>query len=91
MRDFSELISVIIIALIYWSRDFSVEDDTRSVDLLTLMKTYILVLLFLACFFGRSILRDLPILSLFQKERDVFSEAWTSSVKHDGPLSKVLL
>ena len=35
-------------------------------------------------------LSDLPSLSLFQKERDIFSEAWMSSVKHDGPLSKVL-
>ena len=32
-------------------------------------------------------LSDLPIL----KERDVFSEAWMSSVTHHGPLSKVLL
>ena len=32
-----------------------------------------------------------PILSLFQKEQDVVSKAWTSSVKHDRPLSEVLL
>ena len=40
--------------------------------------------------FGRS-LSNLPILSLFQNEQDVFSEEWTSSVKHDCPLSEVLL